>query len=290
MNDYYFQLPQLELPFTPEELLDEDDIRIIESRYSEVTVEPVKQLLHTTNCAWGTTDSVSNSVSTTDTVSKSTHVANTGYVYSKKYQRLLWEYMNDTFHPDFVRPVISIGHTGRKIINVSLLCTKITTPGDVQDWHTETPRSVFPDILNRWRNELYVNFRVYGESAKDTTKVQFATISDELVTHIEQTYTQLFKNTPNDASSIPQEFFNKSFEGLMFRSTDDHMARGGVWDDHFTVAEELSGYESPFCINTAGWHRLFNANSSRCTLRISGNPAYSFEYYKNLHLDGKFIK
>jgi len=289
MSDFYFELPDLQLPFSPDELFDENDIRIIESRYNEVNIDPNSRFINTTNCVWGSSDMVAAEISAERELASSNHVANVGYIAAKKYQTLLWEYIHDTFHPDFIRPLLVIG-SGKKIVHANLLCTKETFGDSVQDWHNETPRTMFPDIINVFRNEVYVNFRLYGETEVDTTKVQFATISEELQKHIHTTYTNMFENIPHDVKAIPPELFNRIEDAIMLRASDDHMAQNTKWDEHFTVADEYNGFVNPYCINTSCWHRLFNTKKPRCTLRLSGNPEYKFEYFRNLQLEGKFIK
>lgn len=295
MNNYYFELPELTLPFTANELFDENDLRLIESRYHELDIiDPNSPIINTTNCVWGVGDlnraiaDGSNDERLQISRRMPVAVGHAGTIRSKKYQKILWEYLNDTFHPDFLRPILNINQSGKKVLVTSLLCSKPSLNENSVNWHIECPRTAFPQKINMLRNHSFVNFRLYGDNETSNTKVQFASTTTEFENHVRYTIAEKFGNISDAADML--EIFNKEHNGVLLTPTYDVLVDNNAWGHHFTVQDEYNGVDNPFCINVNVWHRVFNASSPRCVLRFPGNPAYTYEYFKNLRLEGKFIR
>lgn len=293
MNDYFFELPELTLPFSADELFDENDIHVIKSEYSKLSIIQEGRFFNTTNCGWtisglidpGQAELSKNNIVdyTKDPFFNKTRVGrNIGTVRSKKYQRILWEYINDTFHPDFVSPLVDMN--GKKTLAASILCTKPNLNNNLSSWHFEGSRPMFPKEINAARQELMVNFKLYGDNTEETTGVQFATASDELEEYVNRTYSNIVYD------NFSPKIFNRPEDDVALSVTADQFDGEANWPGHFTTVAEHNGYNNPFCINVSTWHRVYNSTTPRCTLRLPGNKQHKFEYYRNLHLEGKFIR
>ena len=287
MNNCFFELPQLKLPITTEELFDEVDILMTKGFFEEADKKSDKTRgvlsdvgTISTNCVWY------KNVNTHSYIFYEKPAFRIAQIHNKKIQKLIHQYMHDTIHEDYIGPVVS------NVIGMKILPVDITAfyPVTSNNWHNEGPRAGLTEFAKSRRKPACINFHLIGPKEIGDTSVKFCNVSDKFQAELDR-ITKLVEIT-EDISTTTFKPENHKENTIHVAPGNDTMINEHAWKDDITEIAERHGHLQPYCINVGKWHKVVNitSNEARCSLRFLANTKYSFEHYEKLHYEGKFIK
>lgn len=274
----FIDLPNLELPFTWQELFDEEDLAVVNGDCQ------LKELVHTSNFEWMPNISEYNLPSIL------------GLLHSNKVSRILWEWFQDNTYSNILAPIRK-SQTGKNFFPITMLKFHGTSL-----WHREGypywTDGAFREKL-KGRNNYAFNFPFYGEVEK--TSVKFAKGDPQL----ESMFEGLTREHVGIHSSDIVQSINKeqdlanSYIKDMNAATVRYGAHTGLTMDHLlddkleqqlTILGEKVKYDSPYCIPLSSWHKVDTSGGNRLSLRFMGNNDYTFSDICAMHDNNKLFK
>jgi len=278
MHNCYCELPQLENPFKAEDILCEEDMDLIYNYNSNSNLGADKIQWHD---------------STQDFYSGKTYKNNftgVGYIKHKKTMRMLDEFVKDNFNEKFITKMWNAGF-GNKLFPVTLLVWN-----DPSDWHCEGlqyPAHHDP-VISEQRFSTVCNFRLIGDPLN--SRILFADADD----HMQQATEEIVKDYINkdiegkeseDIFSYIKPRSYTSDNTLMTSSPNDYVCDASVWEPHLTHVATKEGFENPFLLNLARWHKVeIETDTPRVTLRLMADKDVPFGVWEKMVDNGTFLK
>ena len=301
MNNCYIDLPELELPWSVDELFCDEDYNIINDDNSHLRPYMIK----TDRLVWnnwqaqdgGEASWMYDNIITPDN-KLNVHFNGTALITNTKLKREVYDWARDTFHKDYLDELWGVSPNAAKFPPISILCFNKTSA-----WHSEGPIEIPNDIpvdfstkiLRRVRASICCNFRLLGD--EDDSILQFTHASDEL----NKMYRQL------EHKFVYKWFNNKRFNNKWFNNNSpnpEYIVRNGLkvspstsyivdtekWKKHIPISVERKGMHCPFFININKWHRVLTNNTPRVSFRVHSGDAMNFRKVEELVSSGNFFK
>ncbi len=274
-KDTFINLPQLECPISADELLCEDDRRIMRGDLALIQQAQARQE------SWIKTD-------------KLHWTAAMAMITDKKIARRLYSFINDTFKnpkqfldnmwthqkwPGF--------NVGEQIFPASLI---LHYP-DTGHWHHEGMHSFAnPKHFQRFRSSTRLNFNLVGPTTG--TRIKFANHDKTFDNSLRNVYNELdnkFNNAPFVSQVEYAEDETKSFKSFANR---DAIKPGSKMESNLTEINCKEGYDSPFLVNVASWHRVYldNPGEIRLSLVFQSKQDTPFSTFRKMHEEGELLK
>jgi hypothetical protein len=282
MNNCFCELPQLENPFSAEEILSEEDIDLIYN-YSHNN-------LNTENIRWH--DSTDDFYSGKTPNKKM--FSGVGYITNKAIMRKMYEFVHDRFNDSFIKEMWNLP-TGHKLFPCTLLAWN-----ESSDWHCEGVQYKIqnhPDIA-MGRFSTVCNFRLLGDT--QNSKIFFANASDKLVSETEkicQKYIdsdEIWIDSATKEKSIFSNIKPRAYnddKSLMTGAPNDYFCKPDVWENELDIVAVKENFENPFLLNLARWHKVYLKNTTpRVTLRLMADKDVPFSVWEDMVEQGTFLK
>ena len=278
MENCFCELPNLENPFTVEDILCEEDLDLIHNYSPNSNLSADKITWHD---------------STTDFYTGKEYKQNfsgVGYITDKNTMRLMNEFVRDNFPENFIKEMwtTSLGH---KFFPCTLLAWN-----DPSDWHCEGlqyPAHNNP-IISEQRFSTVCNFKLIGDPVN--SRIRFAEGSDALKEATESIVND-YINKDVDVTTTKDIFSNikpRSYtqdKSLMTSSPNDYFCKAEVWEPHLTEVAVKEGFNNPFLLNLARWHKVeIEDNTPRVTLRLMADKDIPFSVWEEMVETGTFLK
>ena len=274
-KDTFINLPQLECPITADELLCEDDRRIMRGDLALIQQAQARQE------SWIKTDKL--------------HWTNAmAMITDKKVARKLYEFINDTFkNPKQFLDNMWTHHkwpgfnVGEQIFPASLI---LHYP-ESGHWHHEGLHPFAnPKHFQRYRSSTRLNFNLIGPTTG--TRIKFAQhdeIFDKALRNVYTTLDNKFNNSPFVSQVEYAEDETKSFKSYANR---DSIVPGSKLESNLKEINCKEGYDSPFLVNVASWHRVYidNPGEIRLSLVFQSKQDTPFRKFRELHEAGELLK
>lgn len=275
----FIDLPNLELPFTWQELFDEQDLEVVNGDCQ------LKNVVHTTNFEW------------MPNLSEHSLPSILGLIHSNKVSRTLWEWFQDNTHNNLLAPIQKSG-TGKNYFPITMLKFHGTSL-----WHREGypywTDGPFRKLL-KGRNNYAFNFPFYGEVEKTSVKFgkgdpQLESMFEGLLKeHVDTNITGMFKQGMTNQQDLSDSYIKD-----MSVATVRYGAHTGLTMDHLldakleqqlTILGEKVKYDSPYCIPLSSWHKVDTTGGNRLSLRFMGNNEYTFSDICEMYDNNKLFK
>lgn len=278
MENCFCELPDLENPFTVEDILCEEDLDLIHN-YSS------KSKLYANKVSWHD--------STSDFYHGKNYKDNfsgVGYITDKKIMRLMNEFLRDNFPDTFIKDMWSSG-VGHKFFPCTLLAWN-----DPSDWHCEGlqyPAHNHP-VISEQRFSTVCNFRLIGDPIN--SRIRFADGDEQLQKATEDIVTDYIhkevavKESADIFSNIKPRSYTED-ESLMTSSPNDYFCKADVWEPHLKQVAVKEGFKNPFLLNLARWHKVeIEDNTPRVTLRLMAEKDIPFSVWEEMVDTGTFLR
>ena len=278
MNNCFCELPNLENPFTVEDILCEEDLDLIYNYNKESSLGADKVQWH---------DSTSDFYAGKEYKNNFTGV---GYITDKSIMRTMNEFVRDNFPDSFIKNMWRSG-LGHKIFPCTLLVWN-----DPSDWHCEGlqyPAHHDP-IISEQRFSTVCNFRLIGDPVN--SRIRFAEGDKKLQKATEEIVTDYINKDVSGIqskdifSNIKPRSYTKD-KSLMTGSPNDYFCNAEVWEPHLNEIAVKEGFNNPFLLNLARWHKVeIEDNTPRVTLRLMAEKDIPFSHWEEMVDNGTFLK
>ena len=142
MNGCYIDVPNLELPWSAEDILSEEDFELVHAKNGasrDLKIQS-KNIIWTNAgkqrydlLAGGNPQNLAQE-EIDRILAEQSYFNGTGIVHDQTLKREMWEWLNDTFHKDYVDNLWTGPNGHSKIVPVTVLCFNKTS-----GWHCEGP-------------------------------------------------------------------------------------------------------------------------------------------------------
>jgi len=251
-------------------------------------------------------------------------------VHDQTLKREMWEWLNDTFHADYIDNLWTGPNGASNVVPVTVLCFNKTS-----GWHCEGPIDIpnyYPSnfqtgIVTRFRPPAVCNFRLLGDV--ENSKIEFANGSDELERTHELAKDEFFKNWLVDSGGTEKdgvwEYTVKTDPPILQKRIDEahniaqakryaphiklpnfpdfvirdslkvahstnYIVEPEYWKDDIEIIETHVGMHNPYFVNVAKWHRVLTNNTPRVTLRVHASKNITFNKIEELIESETFFK
>jgi hypothetical protein len=264
----YIDLNGIELPFECSDLFSEQDYQVADADYQ------IRHNIQTPNIMWEGSEQ-----SLLPTNSRSSRpVSVMGYITSKKIQRQLREFYNDTFKINIVDDAWTVSR-GVKFYPVTLIKFHKSTV-----WHREGNASWYTqDIINKLKGRVNyaINFPLYGD--KNNSRVKFGKPCDQLLATEKELMAKLLKQTDI------VEGVTDNNNSVKVSSSIDSILDESKWDMQVEGIKE--GYHCPYIIPLSSYHKVETDGTNRISLRFMGNSLkYTYADICRLYDEGNLLR
>jgi len=274
-NDAFIDLPDISLPFTHEDLLDDQDYEVLETKRI-----PPEGLL-SSKVAWG--------VRTNSRFSASGDVSIFGFITDNDMMYVLKEHFDKTYNSDIIGDIQSLGMQsqfhGKKMMPITLITFSDTTPwhreGFSQSWSSKEFEESFHAFSPNSRYNFAVNYPLYVKDAEDT-KVEFAKTTKPIQVLEKRLLKQMMEN--------------KSYHGyiesngLRVSRSLDQIVDEHLWRNDIDIVATKYGYDCPYIINLSSYHKVTTTDATRLSLRYMASTKYQWTDIEKLYNTGKLFK
>ena len=292
-NFIEFSNDELSLPFTVDDLFTDEDYDLVYGKNTSTD-----QLVYTENIIW-CRNLTSHTNEKGDEILKVAKGA-TGLLRNRpnKLSRVFWEWVNDTYHEDWIGDLFKGGYF-ENFAPVSILVWNDNSP-----WHMEpgeTDANILKNIQSNistkkwwgpwWRVSTTVcNFRLLGDDKNST--IHFADITDEFYNTILDTRQKFYdKWIEADSGFFVSAVNDENFPTFQSYGDSDQIINVDAWHNHMTVKEIKNGFESPFMLNLGNVHRVFVGDqSTRVTFRLHSSKKLDWITIKQYRDTGVLLK
>ena len=285
----FFQELDIPIPITANELLTDHDYEIISNP------ELTSGFETTANIAW---------------VFDVKNVGNAGFLINKTIARRIQEYIGDTFTIPFLPRSMKLGQSGRTVFPATLVCFTEDNMYHREGITEDIGKSDQRISAHGGRLGYALNFKLVGPEENSGT---FFGEPDETILGWERTAGDLVEeHYVKQQSKMPGNFFTQVKETepqedyVYNHYIGDSVAfqhntrRSGIMNhpdinqhDHITTVAKKEGFNKPYIINLAKYHRVDMTPSQepRVALRFHGNwQKYSFDDIQRLYNEGSLLK
>lgn len=278
MNNCFCELPDLDNPFTVDDILCEEDLDLIHNYSQQSNLGADKVQWHDSTSDFYTGKEFKHNFS------------GVGYITDKKVMRRLNEFVRDNFPDEFIKDMWSTP-MGHRFFPCTLLAWN-----DPSDWHCEGvqyPAHNNP-IVTEQRFSTVCNFRLIGDPIN--SQILFADGDDALQQATEEIVTDYINKDVVGQSSkdIFSHIKPRSYtadKSLMTSSPNDYFCKPDVWEPHLTQIAVKQGFNNPFLLNLAKWHKVkIEDNTPRVTLRLMAEKDIPFSTWEKMVDNGTFLK
>lgn len=277
MLNCYCELPQLENPFSANEIFCDQDFKLIfNNDTSNLNADKIR---------WAnTTDDYFVGRKRED------KFVGIGIIDDKKIQQKLRDFVNDVFPPYFIHNMWK-SPTGKKVFPCTILVFC-----ESSQWHCEGIQYPFQnhESVKAGRFSTVCNFPLIGKG--HGSRILFGEGSKKLETELKQ-LTNQFLLHDNLYAGDDSIFANKKTReistdsSLMTGPSNDYICKPEIWDNEIEVVAVKENFDNPFLLNLARWHKVeFDADTPRVTLRLMADPDAPFQYWQNLVDTNKFLQ
>ncbi|MDC1040173.1 hypothetical protein OAQ62_00095 [bacterium] len=264
----YIDLKDIELPFKCSELFSEQDYQVADADYQ------IRYNIQTPNIMWEGSEQ-----SLLPTNSRSSRpVSVMGYITSKKIQRQLREFYNDTFKVNIIDDAWTVG-TGVKLYPITLIKFHASTV-----WHREGNATWYTqDIIDRLKGRVNyaINFPLYGD--KNNSKVKFGKPCEKLLATEKNLMQQLLSQ-----EDIVEGVTAKD-NSLKVSSSIDSVLDESKYN--MEVEGIKDGYHCPYIIPLSSYHKVETDGTNRISLRFMGNSSkYTYADICKMYDEGELLK
>lgn len=278
MHNCFCELPQLENPFRAEDILCEEDMDLIYNYSSKSNLGADKIQWHD---------------STTDFYQGKQYKQNftgVGYITDKKTMRLMNEFVRDNLPDSFITQMWST-NVGHKFFPCTLLAWN-----DPSDWHCEGlqyPAHHNP-VISEQRFSTVCNFRLIGDPIN--SRILFADGDETLQQATEEIVLDYINKdiqgieSKDIFSNIKPRSYTED-KSLMTSSPNDYVCNADVWEPHLQQVAVKQGFENPFLLNLARWHKVeIEDDTPRVTLRLMADKHIPFSVWEEMVDNGTFLQ
>ena len=305
MNGCFIDVPNLTLPWTAEDILSAQDIELIHAKdgasknYSiqskNITwTNAGKQRYDLLQAGKHTGDLVQQDIDTI--LAEESHFNGTAVVHDQILKRQMWEWLNDTFHADYIDNLWTGPNGASKVVPVTVLCFNKTS-----GWHCEGPMKT-PDFeapsdgdvdafnrINQLRPPAVCNFKLLGDT--DNSKIEFANGADELERTHELARDKCFTDYARFLSRLIKRPPNIAIvNNIRVGPVSSYILDMDQWADHLNKITEHVGMHNPYFVNVAKWHRVLTNNTPRVTFRVHSHERMTFKKIEELVETQRFFK
>lgn len=292
MHDCFCELPQLEYPFTVDELFGDEDHNLFYGDYDPATSKAVHR---TSKLTWYDANVNARNAGTTHFTNYYSQFTGIGYITHKPTIKRLQEYVHDTFNKDFIV----------KMLNPSpgkfVFPTNIIAWADNSRWHCEGPRDpahLSSDIFTKRFNTV-CNFRLLGET--HDSKILFGEPSQRLTNKVAQLIEEFESSNDEITTEFSSSFKQKTYvnntniqEGVSVNFESDTIGYQSeqLWENDIEIKAVKEGFNNPFIMNLSQWHKVCVGESKlpRVTLRLLANKDIPFSVWEKMVDEGTFLK
>jgi len=283
MKNSFCELPELQNPFTPEELFCEEDLNLI-YKYDNSNISADK-------ISW--TDTTKDYYTGKEYHHKFSGI---GYIAHKPTMRKMYEFVNDTFPDTFITKMWDL--SGRKIFPCTILVWN--TPSD---WHMEgRPYPAHShEIFSYGRFSTVCNFRLLGDDSN--SKILFSNGSQRLQEvssslaeeYVKQQSTDIVELSTSSGGNVRfrkmmDRVYNED-KSLMVNSANDYFCDATKWEQDLPIVAEKYDFKNPFLLNLSQWHKVcIDNDATRVTLRLMADKDVPFSVWEQMVDDGTFLK
>ena len=138
------------------------------------------------------------------------------------------------------------------------------------------------------------NFRLIGDPIN--SQIRFADGDDALQQATEEIVTDYITKevTGTSSKNIFSNIKPRSYTAdgsLMTSSPNDYFCKPEVWEPHLTQVAVKEGFDNPFLLNLAKWHKVkIQDNTPRVTLRLMAEKDIPFSTWEKMVDNGTFLK
>jgi hypothetical protein len=236
----------------------------------------------------------------------------TAVITNVKLKHMVHEWIQDTFHEDYIDTLWTSPMGMAKYVPVTLLCFNKSSA-----WHKEGPIDIpnyYPSnfhtgIVTRFRPPAVCNFRLLGDI--DDSYLQFAKSSERMRNTELSIQDEFFKNWLVDSGGTEKdgvwEYTVKTDPPILQKRIDEahniaqakqyaphiklpnfpdfvirdrlkvapstnYIVDPEYWKDDIEIIETHVGMHNPYFVNINQWHRVVTNGQPRVTFRVHANP------------------
>jgi hypothetical protein len=309
MNGCYIDVPNLELPWSAEDILSEEDFELVHAKNGalrDLTIQS-KNIIWTNAgkqrydlLAGGNPQNLAQE-EIDRILAEQSYFNGTGIVHDQTLKREMWEWLNDTFHKDYVDNLWTGPNGHSKIVPVTVLCFNKTS-----GWHCEgpietphfVPNTFDVTRINKSRPPAVCNFRLLGDV--ENSKIEFAECSESL---------EMIHNLARDkffadwiATNVDPECQYESpivsnilpsisiVNNIRVGPVSSYILDIGAWKNHINKIDCHEGMHNPYFVNVSKWHRVLTNNTPRVTFRVHASKNITFNKIEELIESETFFK
>tara|TARA_B000000609_G_scaffold109045_1_gene84110 strand:- start:58 stop:897 length:840 start_codon:yes stop_codon:yes gene_type:complete len=274
-DNAFIDLPDISLPFTHSDLLEDQDYEILETKH--VPPEGVK----TSKVFWGVGLKKRGVIKVKPSNSD---VSLMGFIFDKDMMYAMKEHFDKTYNTDILGDIQLQPH-GKSFFPVSLITFTGNTPwhreGFPYEWSSKEFEKSYHSFSPNSRYNFAVNYPLYVKDA-EKTKVEFAK-TKKPIQHLEKRLMmQLMKNN-SDHGYIESQ-------GLRVSKALNQITDVNLWKKDIDITATKYGYDCPYIINLSSYHKVTTTNATRLSLRYMASNKYQWSDIEDLYNTGKLLK
>lgn len=292
MHDCFCEIPQLEPPFSVDELFGDEDYNLFYGDYDPATS---KAVIRTNKLTWYDANVNARNAGNIHFTNYYSTFTGMGYITHKPTIKRFQEYVYDTFNKNFIVKMLN-PFPGKFVFPSNIIAWT-----DNSRWHCEGPRDPAhrnSDALAKRFNTV-CNFRLMGETSD--SKILFGEPSERLTNKVAQLIKEFDASndkitTELSAGLKQQQYVNNTNiqEGVSVNFESDTIGYQSekLWEDDIEIKAVKEGFSNPFIMNLSQWHKVCvgESKSPRVTLRLLANKDVPFKDWEKMLDEGTFLK